>query len=412
MFSRVNNKIRMKSLLIICDGLGDRLTRGKTPLEAAKTPNMDLLSERGINGIMDTVRAGIRPGSDTSHLSLFGYDPFKFYTGRGPFEAAGAGIELKRGDVACRCNFTAIRKGKVVDRRAGRDEDGLDELTKEVRKIRIKGVKLIFKRCQGHRAVLVIRGRNLSAGVSDTDPEDISVPPNESRSIDGKRDSINTAAILNEFTRNTEKILSEHKVNKERIREGKPPANIVLCRGMGVHPHLAPFEEKYGMGGMCISATTLITGVCRAIGMDTVEVKGANGHIDSDIGAKAKAAIKALQEYDFVFLHLKGTDEASHDGNFKAKKEFIERIDKEVIAPILKVKDTTVVLTADHSTPLGIRQHSADPVPISIIGDVRTDSVKRYTERECAKGGLGRICGINLMNIILDLSDRARLFGA
>jgi len=403
----------MKSLLILCDGLGDRLTKGKTPLEAANTPNMDLISERGISGIMDTVRAGIRPGSDTSHLSLFGYDPFEFYTGRGPFEAAGAGVELEKGDIACRCNFATMKNGEVVDRRADREEEGLDELAKEVEKIKIKGVKLIFRRCQGHRAVLIIRGKNLSPRVSDTDPEEINVPPSKSRAIDGKKDSRNTAEILNEFTRKTEKILSEHKVNKERIRKGKPPANVVLCRGTGVHPKLEPFEEKHGMKGVCISATTLITGVCRAIGMDTIDVKGANGHINSDIGAKARAAIKALKRYDFVFLHLKGSDEASHDGNFQAKREFIERIDKEVVASILgEVKNTTVVLTADHSTPISVRQHSADPVPIAILGDVRTDSVKKFTERACARGGLGRICGINLMGIILDLSDRARLFGA
>lgn len=403
----------MKSLFIVCDGLGDRLTNGKTPLEAAKTPNMDLLAMNGITGIMDPVRVGIRPGSDTSHLSLFGYDPFKLYTGRGPFEAAGAGIKLKEGDIACRCNFASMKDGRINDRRAGREEEGLDQLARDIEKITVKGVKLIFKRCQGHRAVLVIRGKSLSPHITDTDPEETGVPPNKSKPIDGKKDSAKTADILNEFTRKTIEILSNHQVNSKRIGNGKPPANVVLCRGTGINPHLEPFKRKYGMKGACISATTLITGVCRAVGMDGITVKGANGHTDSNIGAKAKAAIKALKKYDFVFLHIKGADEASHDGNFQAKREFIERIDSEVIAPILKeAKDTTIILTADHSTPISVRQHSADPVPIAILGDVRTDSVKKFTERDCAKGGLGRICGINLMGIILDLGDEAELFGA
>ncbi|MBU4202189.1 MAG: 2,3-bisphosphoglycerate-independent phosphoglycerate mutase [Candidatus Altiarchaeales archaeon] len=403
----------MKSLFIVCDGLGDRLTNGKTPLEAAKTPNMDLLAMNGITGIMDPVRAGIRPGSDTSHLSLFGYDPFKLYTGRGPFEAAGAGIKLKEGDIACRCNFASMRNGRITDRRAGREEEGLDQLSKAVEKIKIDGVKLIFKRCQGHRAVLVVRGKGLSPRITDTDPEETGVPPAKSKPIDGKKDSVKTADILNEFTRKTIEILSDHPVNSKRTGNGKPPANVVLCRGTGINPHLEPFKKKYGMKGVCICATTLIAGVCRAIGMDTLDVKGANGHTDSDIGAKAKAAIGALKKYDFVFLHIKGADEASHDGNFQAKREFIERIDREVIALVLEeVKDTTVILTADHSTPISIRQHSADPVPIAILGDVRTDSVKKFTERDCAKGGLGRICGINLMGIILDLGNDAELFGA
>ncbi len=403
----------MKSLLIVCDGLGDRLIKGKTPLETADTPNLDLVSEKGISGIMDTVRAGIRPGSDTAHLSLFGYDPFEFYTGRGPLEAMGAGLDLKKGDIACRCNFATMEDGLVVDRRAGREEEGLDELARDLGKIRIKGVNLIFRKCQGHRAALVIRGGNLSHRVTDTDPEGINVPPNKSKSTDGKKDSVNTAEILNEFTRKTEELLSGHRINKERISHGKLPANVILCRGAGVHTHLDSFEKRYGIRGACISATTLIIGVCRAIGMDIIMTEGANGHIDSNIGAKAGAAIKALQQYDFVFLHLKGSDEASHDGNFKAKKEFIERIDSEVIAPILrKVRDATIAVTADHSTPLSIGQHSADPVPISILGDVRTDSVKKFTERSCARGGLGRICGINLIDIILDLSNKTKLFGA
>ncbi len=403
----------MKSLLIICDGMGDRLTDGRTPLEAAKTPNMDLLAERGITGIMDTVRTGIRPGSDTAHLSIFGYNPFELYTGRGPFEAAGAGIELEKGDIACRCNFASMENGRITDRRAGREEEGLDQLAKEVEGITIKGVKLIFKRGQGHRAVLVIRGKNLSPHITSTDPEKIGVPPSKSMPIDGRKESRNTAEILNEFTKRAESILSDHIANKERIRNRKLPANVILCRGTGVNPYLKPFEERYGIKGACISATTLITGVCRSVGMDAIEVKGANGHTDSNIGAKAKAAITALKKYDFVFLHIKGTDEASHDGNFNAKREFIERIDSEVIAPILnEVKDTTVVLTADHSTPINIRQHSADPVPIAILGDVRTDPVKRFTERHCAKGDIGRICGINLMDRIMDLSNRAKLFGA
>jgi len=400
---------KMKSLLIICDGLGDRLTDGKTPLEVAKAPNMDKFAKDGITGIMDTVRTGIRPGSDTSHLSLFGYDPFEIYTGRGPFEAAGVDLELKSGDVALRCNFATLKNGKVIDRRAGRDEYGLEELAKEVSKIKFKDVKIIFKKCAGHRAVLVLRGKNLSSSITDTDPEALNVPPAKSRSIDERPDSRKTATILNEFTKKTEKILFEHAINKGR----KLPANVVLCRGAGIKPELESFEDRYGANAACVSATTLIKGVCRSMGMEIIDVRGATGHVDSDISGKVKIAIKTLKRYDFVFLHIKGTDEASHDGNFDSKREMIERIDREVIGPILeKVKNTTIVLTADHSTPITIRQHSADPVPIAILGDVRTDQVEKFTERECSKGGLNRICGIDLINIILDLSDRAKLFGA
>jgi len=274
----------MKSLLIVCDGMGDRLTDGKTPLEAAKTPNMDKFAKNGITGIMDTVRAGIRPGSDTAHLSLFGYDPFRVYTGRGPFEAAGVGLELRKGDVALRCNFATLKNGRVIDRRAGRDEYGLEELAREVSKIKFRDAEIKFKKCAGHRAVLILRGKGLSSRVTDTDPETLNVPPARSRSIDGRPESRKTAAILNEFTRKTEEILSEHVINRRR----KLPANVILCRGAGTKPELESFEERYGMNAACVSATTLIKGVCNSIGMKVIDVKGATGHVDSDISKKYK----------------------------------------------------------------------------------------------------------------------------
>ncbi len=410
---RVNISYMAKCLMIVCDGLGDRLTEGKTPLEAAVTPHMDRFAKQGICGIMDTVRPGIRPGSDTSHLSLFGYDPMSVYTGRGPFEAAGTGLLLQDGDVAFRCNFATVVDGKIVDRRAGRVEDGLDALAEAVSKIQIKGVEVFFRKGTGHRAVVVFRGEKLSCRIRDTDPDVIDVPPRLSCALDDKADSKRTAKILNEFTKRSMEILANHPMNKERVNRGFLPANIILCRGGGIRPHIDSFSDKYGMKAACIAGTTLIRGVCKSIGMDIIEVPGATGHVDSDIGAKAQAAIEALKTYDFVFLHIKGTDEASHDGRFDLKRKMIERIDTEVIALAVDwVKDAVVVLTADHSTPLSIRQHSADPVPVAIIGDVRTDDVSRFTERGCAKGGLTRICGRDLMNILLDVANRAPLFGA
>ncbi len=404
-----------KILLIVCDGMGDRLTDGRTPLEAAATPNMDYMAKEGICGIMDTVGTGIRPGSDTSHLSLFGYDPFQVYTGRGPFEAHGAGLDLACGDVAFRANFASLKDGIIVDRRAGRDEEGLDELAKALDGMVIDGVKVVFKRCKGHRAVIVFKGKDLSCAVSETDTDEVGVKPNKAAPLDSKAASKKTADVLNKFTEKARKILEESKENKSRVAKGKLPANVVLARGAGMEPDIESFEKKYGIKGACVSATSLIMGVCRAVGMDVIEIPGANGHVDSDIGKKANAAIDALKKYDFVFLHIKGTDEASHDGKFDAKKKMIERVDREVIAPILKKVDlanTTVVLTADHSTPLSLKQHSADPVPVAILGDVRTDDVTKYAERSCAKGGLCRICGRSLMGIMLDVSNRAKLFGA
>lgn len=403
----------MKILLIICDGMGDRLTKGKTPLESAKTPNMDKVAREGICGIMDPVEEGVRPGSDTAHLSLLGYDPYQVYTGRGPFEAYGVNLKLKPGEVAFRCNFSTLKKGKVVDRRAGRGEFGLEKLAKEFNGQKIEDVKITFKRGKGHRAVLIFSGKNLSSKVSDVDPEKIGTPPAKSKALDKSAAAKKTATILNKFTKLSEKILKEHPVNRERAGKGLLPANVILARGAGMEPKLQPFSERYGLKGACVSATTLIKGVCRAVGLRIIEVKGATGHVDSNISGKMRATVKELKKQDFVFLHIKGTDEASHDGNFKGKVKMLERIDGEVIGPILKkVKNATICLTADHSTPISIRQHSADPVPIAILGDVRKDGVKKFSERECAEGGLERICGQNLMGILLDLANKRELFGA
>ncbi|ODS39254.1 MAG: phosphoglycerate mutase [Candidatus Altiarchaeales archaeon WOR_SM1_79] len=412
----------MKSLLIVCDGMGDRLTDGKTPLEVAYTPNMDKLASVGINGIMDSIRAGIRPGSDTAHISLFGYDPYKVYTGRGPFAAAGVGLELKKGDLALRCNFATLdENGIIIDRRAGRDEYGLDELASSLDGLEIENFDIIFKRSGGHRAALVIRRSELlgpyelSSRIIEPDPHIAGVGIAKAEALDASPQSRYTADILNEFVKRAIEILREHRINKERIEAGKLPANAILPRGVGTKPEIESFEHKYGIRGASVSGMALIKGICRTIGLDVIEVENATGHVDSNIGGKADAAIKALEEYDFVFLHIKGTDEASHDGNFDGKKNMIERVDREVMGKILGEVDlggVNVVLTSDHATPISIKQHTADPNPIVIAGDVRTDLVTKFNERDCARGDLGRIRGRDLMNILMDLSDKAKLFGA
>ncbi|RLI90721.1 MAG: 2,3-bisphosphoglycerate-independent phosphoglycerate mutase, partial [Candidatus Altiarchaeales archaeon] len=376
-----------KILLIICDGMGDRLSKGKTPLEEAEKMNMDFIAKNGICGIMDPVRQGIRPGSDTAHLSLLGYDPFKVYTGRGALEALGLGIEIAENEIALRCNFATIKNGKIIDRRAGREEYGLEEIAAQLSGMKIDGVEIELHKASGHRGVLILRGEGLSAKISDSDPEKENVPIQEVKALMPSKEAKKTAGVLNKFTRLALEILKDHKINKDRVKMGKLPANAILCRGAGTKPEIPSLEEKYGLKGICISATTLIKGVCRAAGMDTPPVEGATGHIDSNIKEKAKLALKVFDRYDLILLHIKGTDEASHDGNFDAKVKMIERIDKEVVEILLNkinLDETTMVLTSDHSTPISIRQHSADPVPIAIIGDVRVDQVKKFTERECA----------------------------
>jgi len=407
---------RQKILLVIFDGLGDRPVTElghKTPLEAALKPNLDWFAANGVNGLLDPIAPGIRPGSDTSHLALFGYDPLAVYTGRGPFEAAGVGIDLAKGDVAFRCNFATVDEDlRLVDRRAGRIKEGTQDLAKALDGIKLGRVKSIFRAGTEHRAVLVLRGKGLSPKVTDTDPHEEGQKILSSEPLEPKAKA--TAKAVNAFTRKAYEILKDHPVNRERIARGEKPANMVVIRGAGIAPELEPVTQKLGVRAAGIAGVALIKGMYRAVGMDVLEVPGATGGLDTDMIAKAEGALKALETYDLVVVNIKAADLCGHDGNASEKIKVIERIDhmmghlKAHLAP-----DVLVALTADHSTPVAVKDHSGDPVPVTIFGEgVRVDEVPHYDERSAAKGSLGRIRGLDLMPILMNLSNRTEKFGA
>ena len=402
----------MKALLIICDGVGGRPTKelkGKTSLQAAKHKNLDLLSKNGSTGIMDIIRPGIRPGSDTAHLALLGYDPYETYTGRGPFEASGIGMDVLEGDVAFRCNFATVKNGKIIDRRAGRDDHGLEEIAEELT-MNIGGIDIIFKHSVAHRGALLLRGPGISDKVTDTDPHEDMAKTKEPVALE--KEALRTAEILKEYLEKTQELLEQHRINKERVKKGMLPANILLLRGPGLAPKIESFEEKYGIKGGCVTATGLIAGVTKLCGLETKLVKG--GDLDSDLGAKADLAIDMLKEKDFCLLHVKGCDNRSHDGDAKGKVRMIEKIDV-MIGKLAKElpKDTIIAVCADHTTPLEFKNHTADPVPLLIAGStMRKDRTKAYDEIECASGAIGRIRGKDLLPILLDLIGKNKLFGA
>lgn len=407
--SLVANKI----LLIVLDGASDRPVNGKTPLTAAKKPNMDALAYGGINGIMDTVGIGVRPGSDTSHLALLGYDPYKYYTGRGPFEAAGVGIDVKGGDIAFRCNFATVEDGVVKDRRAGRIQD-TDDLAKAINEhVKVPGVEIIFKRSTGHRAALVLRGKGLSPEISDTDPKKEGLAIKECHATGDAPAAKRTAEIVNSISRQVIETLDHHPVNEERRKQGLPAGNAILIRGAGEVPHIPPFSEKYGMNGAVVAAAGLIIGIGKMCGLEYLPVGSMEVETSgSSAAAKIKRSISALETHDFVLLNIKGADEAGHDGNFDKKAAFLQETDK-AFADILKLKDTIVIVCVDHSTPVSIKDHSADPVPILMHGPgIRIDEVAHYNELEAYKGGLHRIKGMDVMPIALDLTNRTKKFGA
>lgn len=409
----------LKAILLIGDGMADRPVPklgARTPLEAADNDNMNTLALQGECGLMDPIAPGIRAGSDTSHLAILGYDPFTTYTGRGPFEAAGIGMDVRKGDIAFRCNFATVDEDMVVlDRRAGRIEEGTHELAAAVHGMQIEDVTCYFKESVAHRGALVLRGPGLGAGVTDTDPHETGAKVHEARPTDPNDEaSTKTARIVNEFTHRSYELLKEHPVNKKRQADGKPPANIILPRGAGLAPHLESFTEKYSLKAAAVVETGLIAGIAAYLGMDIVHVPEATGGPDSDVTAIGRAVIKALDDYNFVLCNVKGCDVAGHDADPDAKVQLIERLDK-MVGMLVDAADeyTYIILTADHSTPIAVRDHSGDPVPITFWGPgVRIDSTQAFDERSVVGGGLLRIRGVDIMNILTNLMTVQQKYGA
>jgi 2,3-bisphosphoglycerate-independent phosphoglycerate mutase len=405
-----------KIILLVCDGLGDRPVPEldhKTPLEAARTPNLDRLAERGISGLMHTLGRGLTPGSDTSHLNLLGYDYREFYSGRGTIEVAGLGMELRHGDVALRGNMATVDADlKIVDRRAGRITD-TSPFTRLVDGIEIAGVTFMVRPGTAHRAGIIMRGEGLSAAITDNDPHEPGLKVWEVKPRDKTPEAQRTADVLNKFLARAHEILNASDANKKRVAEGQPAANYLLVRGAGFYRHVPPFADRYfGLKACCIAGGGLYKGIGAYTGMTLLEVPGATALPDTDIRAKFTRARKALSEFDFVFVHVKAADSLGEDGNWKGKRDFIERIDA-AAELLLDIPDAMLAVTADHSTPCALCKHSADPVPVMIVGDgVRVDSVKQYNERAVLSGGLGRMVGTDLMPELLNLVGKYKLIGA
>jgi 2,3-bisphosphoglycerate-independent phosphoglycerate mutase len=410
-----------KAILVICDGMGDRPVKEygyKTPLEAANTPNLNKLAEEGLVGLMDPISPGVRPGSDVAHLAILGYNPYECYAGRGSLEAAGAGITLKPGDIAFRANFATVTDDlTIIDRRAERIKIGTKELAEALNQIKIEsvnGVSVEFYPTVEHRGVLILRGEKLSRNITDTDPHAAGVKLLKSKPLDESIEAERTAKALNEFTEKSFHTLKNHQVNLSRVKAGEKPANIILCRGAGSYFKLKTLQDKYGIKAAAIAGVALVKGVCRIVGMDIINVKGATGGLNTNFNGKADEAAKVIKQYDFVFLHIKATDVASHDGNFKAKVEAIENIDKMINRLIerLDLNETYITITADHCTPINFKDHSGDPTPILIYGPETFHSgIKKFCEKTVSQGNLCRIKGMDVMAILTNYMGASEKFG-
>lgn len=393
----------MKILMIVLDGAGD--LGEKTPYETAKKPNMDSLAEKGACGLLDIGYKSI-PESDFGYLNLLGFYSGGTYPGRGYLEALGLGMkEINESDICIRGNFATIgSNGNILDRRAGRDESGLEELAASIDGVEIGGVHFFVRRSTDHRVVVVMRPLSeiikLSENIESNDPriEGVPVLQFKPKTLEAKF----TASILNRFVFTTNKILSGRAINKER----KFPANVLLLRGFGKKKKIETFKKKYNMSSCCIGGIAIVRGVASFLGMDMLTVRGATGYPDTNLEGKFERAAEALEKYDFVLLHINGTDILSHDGKREEKAKFIEKIDKNLGAALktIDMKNTVVIITSDHRTASDPSykqyRHTKNPVPVLISGNgIKPGISRKFDEKSCEKGFL--IKGNDLVPFVL-----------
>ncbi len=381
----------MKYLLVLGDGMADEPLAGlggMTPLEYADTPNMDRIAREGACGMLRTIPEGFEPGSDIANLSVLGYDPGRYYTGRGPLEAMSMGIPLRDDDVAYRCNISTVVNGKMLDFSAGHistreSRDLLEALAKKVPDVFLKeGVS--------YRNLLVINKGN---GSDTTPPHDI-----VGQEVGPYLPSGEDADILRHCIEESMKVFSGHPVNKARISTGKTPATQIWPWSGGKRPALPLFHDKYGKTGGMISAVDLLNGIARCAGMEVITVPGATGYLDTDYNAKARYAIDALEHLDFLYLHVEAPDEAGHLGSVEEKVRAIERVD-EMLGIIMEEFSGVIAILPDHPTPIRLKTHTRDPVPFAVRG-LKTDSTKRYSEQAVQSGIYGTIDAIDFLSLL------------
>jgi 2,3-bisphosphoglycerate-independent phosphoglycerate mutase len=370
----------MKYIIVLGDGMADEPIEelgGKTPLGYAQTPNMDRMAREGSCGMLRTIPDGFEAGSDIANMSVLGYAPEKYYTGRGPLEALSMGVNLTPDDVAYRCNLVTVEENTMVDFSAGHisSEEGaglFDSLQQEIPNILLKsGVS--------YRNLLVIHG---GKGSASTPPHDI-----VGQGISPFLPKGGDAELLLQCMDASRQVFDNHPVNKARIKAGKRPATRIWPWSGGKKPAFPLFEKKYGKKGGIISAVDLLQGIARCAGMEVIKVPGATGYLDTDYDAKARYALDAIKRLDFVYLHIEAPDEAGHLGNVEEKVKAIERVD-DVVGTILDSFDGVVAVLPDHPTPIRAKTHTRDPVPFVIRGK-GTDGTEMYSEAAALNGGFG-----------------------
>ena len=397
----------MKYIVLLGDGMADYPVagkNGKTPLELSRTPYMDSLAQRGELGLVNTIPAGMDPGSDVANLSVMGYDPLQFYSGRAPIEAASIGVHLDEQDIAFRCNLVTLQEkdGSLYmdDYSAGHIKTPEAAVIVNALKEQFDSSDITFYAGVSYRHLMV--WKQGSDKIKTTPPHDIS-----GKKIDAYLPQGEGSPRVQQLMAQSRDILSGLAINKEKIRQGIKPANSIWLWGQGRSLKLPRFMEKYGLSGSVISAVDLIKGLGISAGLSAITVPGATGYLDTNYEGKARAALQALESADFVYLHVEAPDEASHKGSFDEKIQAIEDFDARIVKPVLeglatKFKEYRILLLPDHPTPLATMTHAADPVPFILFSSEDTGRQARqsigYNEKDAKKSKLYISRGWELMD--------------
>jgi 2,3-bisphosphoglycerate-independent phosphoglycerate mutase len=389
-----------KVLLLVLDGLGGLPLEpgGSTELEAARTPNLDRLLARGAGGVHVPVAQGITPGSGPGHLALFGFDPLRYRIGRGVLEALGVEFELRPGDIAVRGNLCTVdADGNVTDRRAGRiPTDEAVPVCELLDSIEVEGAEVFVQAVKEHRFLLVVRSDELTEGnIEDTDPERTGVAPLGVQASDAASEP--AARAVQAWLQQVPALLRD-----------QPRANMVLLRGFAVLPDWPKFPDVFGMRSAAIAAYPMYRGVARLVGMDAYAVE------DTPVSLVEELS-RLSADYDFFFLHVKGTDKAGEDGDFDRKVAVIEQVDAIIPDLLASIPDAVVLVTGDHSTPALMKAHSWHPVPFLLSGGPARSAgepAAKFGEATCAGGAIGSVRGCDLMPLAVARAARLTKFGA
>lgn len=409
----------MKYAVLVGDGMADYPVpelRNRTPLEAARTPYMDLLAREGVGGFARTVPKGMEPGSDVANLSIMGVDPSRCYTGRGPLEAASMGILLEDDEHAFRCNLVTVSDDTMIDYSGGHISTGEGRVLIELLQEKFSGRGVRFYPGVSYRNLMVTPGRLLQEGEGPlrcVPPHDITGKPIRQHLPSGKG-----GRFLRELMQASYLILSRDAVNKVKIDLGENPTNMIWLWGGGKKPVIEAFRSERGMAGAVISAVDLVKGIGRCLDLEVIDVPGATGYYDTDYSAKARAALAALGEADFALVHVEAADEAGHNGDRSEKVRAIENFDAKIVGPVLEGlrragEPFRMLVLPDHATPLSLRTHTADPVPFCIYGEgIAPDGMAAFSEKDAKSGSLKIEDGWRLMDSLLAREPASESKGA